>query len=86
MTMKVHPALEFLMTLMDEAEIVSNDEIATRPVLKMHGSCDECQRLVSVCPTKKDAALSKTEVMYVMMPMEWGEPVDWEAWPKKEHV
>lgn len=86
MTIRVHPALDFLMTLMDEAEIVFNDEITTQPVLKVHGSSDECQRLLTVCRTKRDVGLKNTEVMYVMMPMEWSEPVDWNACAKKEQV
>lgn len=78
-TIKVHPALDYLMVLLDEAEIVPDDDIMKRPVLKVHGYCDECQRLLSVCPTPKDVGLSKKEIMYVMMPMEWSEPVNWDA-------
>ena len=69
-TIKVDPALEFLMTLLDKCEIMPDEEIYKRPVFKVHGRCNECQRLLMVCSTKKDVGLSKTEVMYVMMPME----------------
>ena len=67
MTIKVHRALDFLMTLLDKCEIVPDEEICKRPVFKVHGECDECQRLLMACPTKKDVGLSKT-CMYVMMP------------------
>ena len=45
---------------------------------KVYGRCDECQTLLRECPTKKDVGLGPTEVMYVMMPAEWSEPIDWE--------
>ena len=35
--------------------------------------------MLSECPMKKDVGLDATEVMYVMMPPEWCEPVDWSA-------
>ena len=28
-------------------------------------------------PSKKDVGLGPTEVMYVMMPIEWSQPMDW---------
>ena len=76
---KIHPAFDFLKILLAEAEIVSDHDIKIRPVFKVYGKCDECQNLLRECPTKKDVGLSPTEVMYVMMPPEWSEPVDWEA-------
>ena len=35
--------------------------------------------MLSECPAKKDVGLDATEVMYVMMPPEWCEPMDWSA-------
>ena len=58
---------------------IFTEAIKTRPVFKVYGRCDECQKLLRECPTKKDVGLSPTEVMYVMMPPEWSEPIDWEA-------
>ena len=58
------------MTLLDEGEIVLNEEIYKHPVSKVHGGCEESQRLLTVCPTKRDVGLSQTEVMHVMMPMD----------------
>jgi len=77
MMITVHPALDFLMTLLDEVEIVLDEEIYKQPVSKVHGGCEECQSLLPVCPTKNDVGLSQTEVVYVMMPMDWSEPIDW---------
>ena len=77
--LKIHPAFDFLKILLAEAEIVSEEAIKTRPVFKVYGQCDECQKLLRECPTKKDVGLSPTEVMYVMMPPEWSEPINWEA-------
>ena len=74
---KIHPAFDFLKILLAEAEIVPDDDIKIRPVFKVYGRCDECQKLLRECPTKKDVGLGPTEVMYVMMPPEWCEPVDW---------
>ena len=42
MSIKTHPALDFLMTLLDEADVVSDDDLCKRPVFKVYGSCDEC--------------------------------------------
>ena len=58
------------MTLLDEGKIVLNEEIYKHPVSKVHGGCEERQRLLTVCPTKRDVGLSQTEVMHVMMPMD----------------
>ena len=76
---KIHPAFDFLKILLAEAEIVPDDALCERPVFKVYGRCDECQKLLRECPTKKDVGLSPTEVMYVMMPPEWSEPINWEA-------
>ena len=67
---KVHPAFDFLKILLAEVEIVPDEALSERPVFKVYGRCDECQRLLRECPT---------EVMYVMMPAEWTELVDWEG-------
>ena len=74
---KIHPAFDFLKILLTEADIVPDEEITLRPVFKVYGRCDECQNLLRECPTKKDVGLGPTEVMYVMLPYEWSEPVDW---------
>ena len=74
---KIHPAFDFLKILLAEAEIVSDEALCERPVFKVYGRCDECQNLLRECPTEKDVGLSPTEVMYVMMPAEWSDPVDW---------
>ena len=74
---KIHPAFDFLKILLAEAEIVSDEALCERPVFKVYGRCDECQTLLRECPSKKDVGLGPTEVMYVMMPAEWSEPVDW---------
>ena len=74
---KIHPAFDFLKILLAEAEIVPEEALCERPVFKVYGRCDECQKLLRECPTEKDVGLSPTEVMYVMMPAEWSEPVDW---------
>ena len=74
---KIHPAFDFLKILLAEADIVSDEALYERPVFKVYGRCDECQALLRECPTKKDVGLGPTEVMYVMMPPEWTEPVDW---------
>ena len=76
---KVHPSFDFLKILLTEADIVPDDDIQVRPVFKVYGRCDECQRMLRQCPTDKDVGLGATEVMYVMMPPEWSEPIDWEA-------
>ena len=73
------------MTLLDEGEIVLNEEIYKHPVSKVHGGCEECQRLLTVYPTKTDVGLSQTEDLYVMMPMDWSEPIDWGRWRRREH-
>ena len=74
---KIHPAFDFLKILLAEAEIVPDEALCERPVFKVYGRCDECQTLLRECPTEKDVGLSPTEVMYVMMPAEWSDPVDW---------
>ena len=74
---KIHPAFDFLKILLAEAEIVPEEALCERPVFKVYGRCDECQKLLRECPTKKDVGLGPTEVMFVMMPPEWSEPVDW---------
>ena len=74
---KIHPAFDFLKILLAEAEIVPEEALCERPVFKVYGRCDECQKLLRECPTEKDVGLGPTEVMYVMMPAEWSEPVDW---------
>ena len=76
---KIHPAFDFLKILLAEAEIVPEQALCERPVFKVYGRCEECQKLLRECPTKKDVGLGPTEVMYVMMPAEWSEPIDWEA-------
>ena len=74
---KIHPAFDFLKILLTEADIVPDEDIKLRPVFKVYGRCDECQNLLRECPTKKDVGLGPTEVMYVMLPYEWSEPVNW---------
>ena len=74
---KTHPAFDFLKILLAEAEIVSDDALCERPVFKAYGRCEQCQTLLRKCPTEKDVGLGPTEVMYVMMPAKWSEPVDW---------
>ena len=76
---KIHPAFDFLKILLAEAEIVPEEALCERPVFKVYGRCDEYQKLLRECPTKKDVGLGPTEVMYVMMPPEWADPIDWEA-------
>ena len=76
---KIHPAFDFLKILLAEAEIVPDDDVQVRPVFKAYGRCDQCQAMLRECPTKKDVGLGSTEVMYVMMPPKWCEPVDWSA-------
>ena len=76
---KVHPSFDFSKILLAEAEIVPDEAICERPVFKVYSRCDECQRLLRECPTEKDVGLGPTEVMYVMMPAEWSEPIDWEG-------
>ena len=79
---KIHPAFDFLKILLAEADIVPDDDIQVRPVFKVYGRCEQCQTMLSQCPTKKDVGLGATEVMYVMMSPEWCEPVDWSACEK----
>ena len=50
-----------------------------RPVFKVYGRFEQCQAMLSECPTEKDVGLGAMEVMYVMMPPECCEPVDWSA-------
>ena len=76
---RIHPAFDFLKILLAEADIVPDDDIQVRPVFKVYGRCEQCQTMLSECPTKKDVGLGATEVMYVMIPPEWCEPVDWSA-------
>ena len=83
MSIKAHLALDILMTLLDEADEVSDENMCKRLVFKVYGTYEECQRLMHVSPTKKDVGFSPTEVMYVMMPAEWSKPVDWDACAKK---
>ena len=73
---KIHPAFDFLKILLTEADIVSDEALYERPVFKVYGRCDECQALLRECPTKRDVGLGPTEVMYVMMPADWTEPVE----------
>ena len=51
---KIHPALDFLKILLAEADIVPEDDIQVRPVFKVFGRCEQCQTMLSQCPTKKD--------------------------------
>ena len=76
---KIHPAVDFLKNLLAEADIVPDDDIQVRPGVTVYGRCEQCQTMLSECPTEKDVGLGATEVMYVMMPPEWCEPVDWSA-------
>ena len=76
---KIHPSFDFLKILLTEADIVPDDDILVRPVFKVYGRCEQCQTMLRQCPTDKDVGLGATEVMYVMMPPEWTEPIDWEA-------
>ena len=76
---RIHPAFDFLKILLAEADIVPDDDIKVRPVFKVYGRCEQCQAMLSECPTEKDVGLGATEVMYVMMPPECCEPVDWSA-------
>ena len=41
------------MTLLDEGKIVLNEEIYKHPVSKVHGGCEECQRLLTVSHQKR---------------------------------
>jgi len=77
-TIKHHPAFDFLKILLAEADIVPDEDIQVRPVFKVHVKCEQCQTMLRECPTKKDVGLSATEIMYVMMPPEWSDPVDWD--------
>ena len=77
--LKIHPAFDFLKILLAEAEIVPEEALCERPVFKVYGRCAECQKLLRECPTEKNVGLGPTEVMYVMMPAEWSNPVDWKA-------
>ena len=76
---KVHPSFDFLKILLTEADIVPDEDILVRPVFKVYGRCEQCQTMLRQCPTDKDVGLGATEVMYVMMPPEWTEPIHWEA-------
>ena len=76
---KTHPCFDFLKILLTEADVVSKEALCTHPVFKVYGRCDQCQTLLRQCPTKRDVGLSPTEVMYIMMPEEWTEPIDWNA-------
>ena len=76
---KIHPSFDFLKILLTEADIVPDDDIHVRPVFKVYGRCEQCQKMLRECPTDKDVGLSATEVMYVMMPPEWSDPIDWQA-------
>lgn len=53
MTIKTHPALDFLTTLLDKAEVVSDEDLFVRPVFKVYDRCEQCQRLLRDCPSKK---------------------------------
>ena len=62
-----------------QGDAAFTDSCQDPPCLRFLEDRDECQKLLRECPTKKDVGLGPTEVMYVMMPAEWSEPVDWEA-------
>jgi len=79
---KIHPTFDFLKILLAEATIVPDDDLNVRPVFKVYGKCEQCQKLLRECPTKKNVGLGPSEVMYVMMPPEWSEPVNWDACEK----
>ena len=51
---KIHPAFDFLKILLAEADIVPEDDIQVRLVFKVFGRCEQCQTMLSQCPTKKD--------------------------------
>ena len=76
---KIHPAFDFFKILLAEVDIIPDDDFQVCPVFKVYGRCEQCQTMLSECPTKKDVGLDATEVMYVMMPPEWCELVDWSA-------
>ena len=76
---KIHPAFDFLKILLAEVDIIPDDDFQVCPVSKVYGRCEQCQTMLSECPTKKDVGLDATEVMYVMMLPEWCELLDWSA-------
>ena len=51
---KIHPAFDFLKIFLAEADIVPEDDIQVRLVFKVFGRCEQCQTMLSQCPTKKD--------------------------------
>ena len=51
---KIHPAFDFLKILLAEADIVPDDDIKIRPVFKVYGRCEQCQKMLRECPTKKE--------------------------------
>ena len=70
---KVDPAMDYLTFLVEEGETVADDEIESRPIVKVRGDCEDCQQLLNECPTPV-GSLKKTEVVYIMMPWNWDEP------------
>lgn len=76
-TVLIHPAIDYLVALAIEADVVPDDEIMRRPVFRVHGDCEECQRLLKEYPANHPVVLDKTEVIDVLMPVKWSEPVDY---------
>ena len=76
---KVHPAYDFLKIYLAEADVVTKEALCTYPVFKVYGKCDQCQILLRQCPSQQEVGLASTEVMYIMMPEEWTDPLDGNA-------
>lgn len=72
-TVKIDPAVDYLMALDKEAEIVPDNTITSLPIVEVWGDCENCQKLLKECPTP-DVRLEETDVVPIMMPMEWSEP------------
>ena len=70
---KVDPAMDYLTFMVEEGETVADDEIESRPIVKVRGDCEYCQQLLNECPTPV-GSLKKTEVLCIMMPWKWDEP------------
>ena len=43
---KIHPASDFLKILLAEADTVPDDYIQVRPVFKVYGRCEQCQKML----------------------------------------
>lgn len=74
-TVKINPAVDYLMALDKEAEIVPDNTIMSLPIVEVCSDCNDCQRLLKKCPTPV-GRLKETDVVPIMMPMEWSEPMN----------